>query len=95
MRRFTPFPLPRQPDHNVQALTDEVVNVQQEIENTLLTVYDLDAVTVAPDKPFAGMVRYADGTEWDPGAGEGPYVYRAGGWYPMWATADVAQDIWG
>lgn len=28
----------------------------------------------APDKTWAGMLIYADGTTWNPGAGEGVYV---------------------
>jgi hypothetical protein len=30
-----------------------------------------------PARVFAAMVVYADGTEWDPGAGEGLYVRNA------------------
>lgn len=29
-----------------------------------------------PEKRFPGLVVYADGVGWDPGAGEGMYVYR-------------------
>ena len=34
----------------------------------------------APAKPFVGLVAYADGTNWNPGSGEGLYVYKSGGW---------------
>lgn len=30
---------------------------------------------VEPDRPRPGQVVYADGTEWDPGAGEGLYYW--------------------
>lgn len=37
-----------------------------------------------PDRPRAGMVVYADGTSWDPGSGEGVYVYNlAGVWVKL------------
>lgn len=36
---------------------------------------------VAPAKPYDGMKRYADGTQWNPGAGEGEYIYYAGAWH--------------
>lgn len=36
----------------------------------------LDKVFAAPDKPRGGDIRYADGTEWDPGGGEGIYYYN-------------------
>lgn len=32
------------------------------------------------EKPRVGTVLYADGTDWDPGSGEGLYVYKSGGW---------------
>lgn len=33
---------------------------------------------VAPKKPRKGQVVYADGTNWNPGSGEGLYVYKSG-----------------
>ena len=35
---------------------------------------------VAPTKVQDGMVRYADGSDWNPGSGEGLYVRIAGAW---------------
>lgn len=32
------------------------------------------------EKPRVGILVYADGTDWDPGSGEGLYVYKSGGW---------------
>ncbi len=42
---------------------------------------------VEPEKKSEGMLVYADGTDWDPGLGEGYYVYRSDGWYKL---SDVA-----
>jgi hypothetical protein len=33
----------------------------------------LEVLTASPDKTFAGMLVYADGTNWNPGSGEGVY----------------------
>ena len=33
-----------------------------------------------PVRLRVGMVRYADGTDWNPGSGEGLYVYKSTGW---------------
>ena len=33
-----------------------------------------------PHKPRLGLLVYADGTDWNPGSGEGLYVYKSGGW---------------
>ena len=39
-----------------------------------------DVSNVAPDKPRTGDIRYADGTNWNPGsAGEGVYIYLSTG----------------
>lgn len=42
--------------------------------------YVMEELHVAPLKPRLGMVVYADGSDWDPGGGEGLYVYKSGGW---------------
>lgn len=34
----------------------------------------------APSKLREGMVRFADGTSWDPGSGKGLYIYYSGAW---------------
>jgi hypothetical protein len=39
----------------------------------------LRVLAVAPEKPRAGMLAYADGSNWDPGSGEGLYRYSSGG----------------
>ena len=39
-----------------------------------------DVSNVAPDKPRTGDIRYADGTNWNPGGtGEGVYIYLSTG----------------
>lgn len=40
----------------------------------------LDKVNVAPVKPRAGDIRYADGTNWNPGLGAGIYYYSGAAW---------------
>lgn len=41
----------------------------------------LEPQYVAPSKPRSGLVVMADGTTWNPGGGEGVYVYRGGAWH--------------
>jgi hypothetical protein len=43
-------------------------------------ILDIEKLNVAPDKPRDGMVRYADGTNWNPGAGAGLYIYKGSAW---------------
>ena len=39
---------------------------------------------VAPTKPRTGQMAYADGTQWNPGYGEGLYEYRSdGAWHKL------------
>lgn len=51
----------------------EEINTQQE----RLRVAELNA---APSKPRDGDIVYADGTNWNPGSGEGFYGRSAGAW---------------
>lgn len=39
----------------------------------------MDVTNVVPAKPRAGDIRYADGTNWNPGSGEGLYLYLSTG----------------
>ena len=38
---------------------------------------------VEPQRPRDGDVVYADGTEWDPGSGEGFYGYYGAAWHKL------------
>lgn len=46
----------------------------------LLKQLNLPQNNVEPSKPRDGDVRYADGTNWDPGSGEGVYAYYNATW---------------
>jgi hypothetical protein len=43
----------------------------------------LDILTEAPSAPRNGMIVYADGTSWNPGAGAGFYGYEGGLWVKL------------
>lgn len=38
----------------------------------------LRVLNAEPKKPRKGIIVYADGTNWNPGSGEGVYVYKSG-----------------
>ena len=64
--------------------------LQAELERLSVALHSLEIPTmllvpqaVAPEKPREGLVAYADGTNWNPGAGAGLYEYRAGAWYKL------------
>jgi hypothetical protein len=46
-------------------------------------ITQLQASTVVPPSPRAGMIAYASagGGEWNPGAGQGFYGYYGGAWH--------------
>ena len=60
--------------------------VQQELQNIARAFVDpadfiqLKVTTVAPKKPRRGMYVHADGTNWNPGSGEGLYRYTGSAW---------------
>jgi hypothetical protein len=51
---------------------------------TALAAGRLEKTHVEPTKRNAGDIRYADGTDWNPGTGEGIYFYNsAGSWVKL------------
>lgn len=55
------------------------------------TAYDI--LSVAPDKPRSGVQYVADGSNWNPGYGAGPYQYINGAFLPMFgASSDVLES---
>lgn len=43
-------------------------------------VLRVDMTNSAPAKPREGHIRFADGTNWNPGGGKGIYAYYSGAW---------------
>lgn len=59
--------------------------LQDQVDVLLRRVLDLEraiaSITyVEPPKVREPMVRIADGTQWNPGAGAGAYLYQGGVW---------------
>jgi hypothetical protein len=62
-------------------LTLELAAIQAAFQET--TALDLRPVFVEPLRPREGMIVFADGTRWNPGAGKGAYEYNAGAWVKL------------
>jgi hypothetical protein len=60
-------------------LKREFFNVYLSQKSLLL----LEPRSSEPSVPSIGLISYADGTSWDPGSGEGPYIYTSTGWQKM------------
>jgi hypothetical protein len=55
----------------------------------------MDELHVEPEKPIEGLYVKADGTNWNPGNGAGPYMRVSGAWVPMFDTSGVAPNTFG
>ncbi len=76
--RYEPGPLPEKNED----LGVYVVTELTRLGNILLnqSLMRLEQTNTAPDKPRDGDIRYADGTNWDPGSGAGIYWYDGSSW---------------
>ena len=71
---------PQDPKSIPQYLTKEMFEIAQAMSLPTDGV-TLDPQFRAPTKPRTGLVVFADGTSWNPGSGEGVYVYRGAAWH--------------
>ena len=76
--RYEPGPLPE----NVEDLGGYVVSELKRLGDILLnqSLIRIDRIHTEPSKPRTGDIRYADGTDWNPGSGEGVYFYNGTLW---------------
>jgi len=78
-KRYAPSPPPAKPEELSAYLSREFQRMSEVITNIADGNYDV--TYVAPAKPRQGDIRFADGTDWNPGSGEGLYIYlSAGSW---------------
>lgn len=76
--RYTPENPPRQPEELTNYIYRELQRVGAVLD--IAVARQVEFLTVAPAKPREGMVRGADGTNWNPGSGKGVYVYYGSVW---------------
>jgi len=67
-------------DPAADPLRNWLLQLQRNIVELSTTIGQFDVLTSAPDKPRRGLVVYADGTDWNPGSGEGLYRYNGSTW---------------
>ena len=65
--RYTKSPVPSNPEDIPAYLQSELDKISAIVGNIAEGHFDVS--NVAPSKPRAGDVRYADGTNWNPGSG--------------------------
>ena len=76
---YTPAILPTDTGQLSGAVQKEFERFAQEQNATRSSIL-LDKINKAPDKPRNGMIVFADGTNWNPGSGQGYYGYKGGVW---------------
>ena len=78
MIRYEPAPVPDKTEDIPAYLRQEFRRMSGIINNIADGHFDVS--NAAPDKPRTGDIRYADGSDWNPGAtGEGVYIYLSTG----------------
>lgn len=65
----------------VHWLNNELQRISQAIDGGLAR--EADMLNEEPSKPFDGLIVGADGTNWNPGSGQGIYVYYASAWHKL------------
>ena len=78
VNRWSPNPAPVLPEELPDYLYNELNRLGEIIFN--LDTFRLEETNVAPTKARNGDIRYADGTNWNPGSGEGIYAYTNDAW---------------
>jgi len=83
VNRWSPNPAPVKPEELPDYLFNELNRLSDILFN--LDTFRLERTNLpsGPAKPRDGDIRYADGTNWNPGSGQGIYVYIDDG-SPAW-----------
>ncbi len=71
------FPKRTPTEYSQGYVQDELGHISSAVEQ--LSLGYLDVTNVAPTRPRQGMIRYADGTNWNPSGGEGIYFFNSSG----------------
>lgn len=72
---YSPDPVPYDPTEIPAFLARELAKIQVALFEDGLAEYNTE-----PDKPFNGLTVLADGTNWNPGSGQGVYTYYNSTW---------------
>lgn len=76
---YVPSAVPADASDLSEFLKLELLTISREIAEKRPFML-LQNLNKAPDKPRDGMIVKADGTNWNPGSGEGFYGYYASAW---------------
>jgi hypothetical protein len=77
-----PYSPKNNPGSTLEELREYVIRELEELSRAFL-IFDLIKLKTwhaEPTRLYDGLVVYADGTDWNPGSGEGIYAYYNSGW---------------
>lgn len=82
------MPYSPQPPISVSTLEEMRSWLNEELRSIALAINETQVVDLrpsfkAPDRLRDGVMVYADGTNFNPGSGEGPYIWDGAAWRPM------------
>lgn len=86
---------PESPLLNIDpALGEYLARLERRVEEAFRQIHDFGTLHVEPSKRSDGMVRHADGADWDPGYGKGLYFYNAPleRWEPAFFVTEKETD---
>jgi hypothetical protein len=75
--RYTPNPVPDNPDDLPKYIFEELLKLQGALQENPTTYIEVKNAT--PSRIKQGDIVYGDGTNFDPGSGEGIYFRNAAG----------------
>tara|TARA_R110002020_G_scaffold3587_1_gene15998 strand:+ start:2774 stop:3052 length:279 start_codon:yes stop_codon:yes gene_type:complete len=75
---YQPGSIPENPEYLGEFVIRELNKLGDIIYN--VAQLRLEQTNVEPEKPRDGDIRYADGTNWNPGSGVGIYAYIGAAW---------------
>lgn len=81
IEQYTPEEPPRQASEEIRQYLDRELQRLATFINQEIIIVQIRSI--APAKPLNGMLVYADGTNWNPGAGLGFYGYENGAWIKL------------
>jgi len=79
----SPIGFPQDLEELVRYLEEEVDLIEQAINRPSITRLNLQELNAEPERPRDGDLVYADGTNWNPGSGEGGYLRENGSWVKL------------
>ncbi len=75
--KYVPNPVPSDPEDLPRYIFEEFIKLQGALEENATTF--IEVKNVAPNRIKQGDIIYADGTNFNPGSGEGIYFRNAAG----------------